>query len=344
MQVSWIEPEDIASLAESLRPSNRPAPAKPEPAELPAPPVEPLVSDEPAPAAQAQSAVSAPDLAAFRERLQFIREKAIRAGLMNSPGAQPEPPPAATAAAETGYTPEPPAQKTGDAPPSPEAWQEEASEPAPYAQESDPTDDDAPPAPWTPEPDSGTMSEASDPQTSGSAGSNTASLPPELSHEEPLASPAPLSFAAEEGSPPLPAYQAAPEPPVNQEAQYLVAPGASVKDRLESYARWAEQTWGPAELLIVDEFGDLLWGPPRRSGLVLSTMMAWNAAIRASAQAASGMGEIRQQLLPAGESLSLIPCPTRLGMLQIALVKQHTPAESETNSLRATLAGVMNLH
>lgn len=381
MQVSWIDPEDIAALAESLRPGSTPAPVKPDPAELPAPPAEPLVSDEPVPPTPAAQTVSAPDLAAFREKLQSIREKAIRAGLMSSPPAEPAPQPAAPAEPAPVAAPEPEAVTSNPWPvaePESEVEPEPDTSPAaelaqPEVIESTNTPQEAEAAApeWDAQPE--TVADLS-PAYAAEPAPEAAPLPDfqapsveeapvvEESWQENVAA-FPMSADAGVVADPVPPepvswnepvatthFEAAPSPEAPQQwqvssepAELLVGPGASVKERLEAYARWAEQTWGPAELLIVDEFGDLLWGPPRRSGLVLSTMMAWNAAIRASAQAASGIGQIRQQLLPAGESLSLIPCPTRLGMLQIALVKQQTPLEAETGSLRATLAGVMNL-
>lgn len=116
-----------------------------------------------------------------------------------------------------------------------------------------------------------------------------------------------------------------------------------MKERLEAYSLWATRQWNAAELLIVDEYGDLLWGPPKKSGLVLSTMMAWNAAIRASAQAASGAAQTSQQTLATGETLTIIPCQTRLGVLQIAVVKPLPPGNDETVSLSQVLAEVMDI-
>lgn len=116
-----------------------------------------------------------------------------------------------------------------------------------------------------------------------------------------------------------------------------------MKERLEAYSLWATKQWNAAELLIVDEYGDLLWGPPKKSGLVLSTMMAWNAAIRASAQAASGAAQTSQQTLATGETLTIIPCQTRLGVLQIAVVKPLPPEIDETVSLSQVLAEVMDI-
>ena len=261
MQVSWIDPEEVASLAESLRPAVRHQ-TKVVPQES-TEAAEPLVSDQPG--TEAGTEAELPDLSAFRQRLQAIREKAITAGLL-TPQTAPSPP-----AAE-------------EAPPTPPT---EASASKP-----------------TPEP----------------AQEQPANLP-----EEPSPAAAEPVF-----TPPPP-----PQIPIN--------PGASVKERLEAFAQWAALRWEPSELLIVDEYGDLLWGPPKKSGLVVSTMMAWNAAIRASAQAASGMTQTHQQSLNTGETLTIIPCQTRLGLLQIAVIKSLAPTDSEITTLREALAEVMNI-
>ena len=270
MQVSWIDPEEVASLAESLRPAVRHQPkvVLQESTEA----AEPLVSDQPGtePGAEAEL----PDLSAFRQRLQAIREKAITAGLLTPQTA-----------------PSPPAPAAEEAPPPPSA-EASASEPTPEPAQEIPAQEQ----------------------------------PANLAEE-----PSPAPAAAE------PVFTPPPPP------QIPIDPGASVKERLEAFAQWAALRWEPSELLIVDEYGDLLWGPPKKSGLVVSTMMAWNAAIRASAQAASGMTQTHQQSLNTGETLTIIPCQTRLGLLQIAVIKSLAPTDSEITTLREALAEVMNI-
>lgn len=283
MQVSWIDPEEVAALAESLRPSLQPkTPASP-PAAPPKPePVEPLVSEQTV--ATAEEPVPEPNLSAFRQRLQSIREKAINAGLLTPMATPPAPP------AQPVPTPEPaPA-------PQPEPEQEE----------------------------------------------------PEASAEQEPLQESPITAESLEEPAPEPAFTPNP-PPVHFSQAPVYAPqvpvptGASMKERLEAYSLWATRQWNAAELLIVDEYGDLLWGPPKKSGLVLSTMMAWNAAIRASAQAASGAAQTSQQTLATGETLTIIPCQTRLGVLQIAVVKPLPPGNDETVSLSQVLAEVMDI-
>lgn len=289
MQVSWIDPEEVAALAESLRPAAHPPVAKSVPVSRPEP-AEVLVAVPPsAPAETVEvhaDAVSMPNLAAFRQRLQSIREKAINAGLLN---------------------PQVPVAPVVESKESPEEsvteFQPEAVSETSAAFDTPPSLEMAPAVNGAPEP---------------------ATAPPAFS-----SAPAPV-LASE------PVAQPSPPPTVAVEA------GASVKDRLEAFAGWAAEQWGQGDLLIVDEYGDLLWGPPKKSGLVLSTMMAWNAAIRASAQAASGASQMLRQMLPGGETLTLIPCQTRLGLLQIALVKTQAPSDEEIIALDVTLAQVMD--
>lgn len=323
MQVSWIDPEDVAALAESLRPSARPKPAAmPEPAVEE--PVEPLVPEQQPVAISAVAAsVSAsaattsipemPNLAAFRQRLQSIREKAIHAGLLT-----PQPP--APVAAEAGPEPEPEAAPV----PTPEA-----SAPVQLAEEASPPVAEEPVA-------------ASEPVATEAPQPFHAEFAPAAAEPEPVFTPEPA---------PVPV--AAPEPMVASSAPVYtytppqptipIAPGASVKDRLDAFAEWATGKWSPNQLLVVDEFGDLLWGPTKKAGLVLSTMMAWNAAIRASAQAASGAAQVLHQSLTTGEALAVIPCQTRLGTLHLAVVQVHIPSDYEITCLRDSLVEVMDI-
>ena len=137
-------------------------------------------------------------------------------------------------------------------------------------------------------------------------------------------------------------------PPVAQPPAAVDDPGfqatqGTIADRLDAFAAWAVEKLGGGEILVVDEYGCLLRGPQEQSGLVLSTLMAWNAAIRASAQAASAypQPQPQQQQLPTGETLTLIPCQTRLGMIQVAVTRPLSLTEAETTLLRQALAAAM---
>lgn len=298
MQVSWIDPEEVASLAEALRPPVRakePAPAPEATAEV----VQPLLSDQEVTASTApESSAERLDLSAFRQKLQSIREKAIHAGLLTPQSQAPqEEIPSVAPEVSPEVEPEVP---VAEAP-----IESPISEVAP---EMVPLQDESLNPPPAPEPD------------------YQAPIAPEVYTPAPVSVPAP-----------------APEHFSEAQSPVWVPPTASVKERLEAFAEWTSRQWGQGELLVVDEYGDLLWGPAKRSGLVLSTMMAWNAAIRASVQAANGLQQIQQQYLATGEGLSIIPCHTRLGLLVIAWVKQPMPADQEAVVLRNALIGLMNL-
>jgi hypothetical protein len=263
MQVSWIDPEDVASLAESLRrPPPRPAPPpstghglslleeieeQPEAldgtaAELPdTHPSEEEFSGgfhtpslpEP-PAALSPESGAAPDLQALRQRLQAIRERAMDAGLLPGAAAVVRPP-----------------------------------EPAP---------------------------------------------PPVLE---------------------------APPAPVSAPAPFQV-PLGSVMARLEAFAAWADRSLDQADVFVVDDRDDLLWGPQEQAGLVLSALMAQAAATRSSALSACEGAHALHQALPTGRMLTVIPCGTRLGMMQVAVVSAEALSPDQSEALRGALTAAMD--
>jgi hypothetical protein len=345
MQVSWIDPEEVAALAESLRPAARPQLVKaPEPAPM-REAAQPLVAETPALETDAPGPAAdtggMPNLAAFRQRLQSIRERAISAGLMTP---KPPPPP------ETPTASEPDAMRTGVSalrlvrPPAPVPEVVTPPEPAPESEtETAPLPPQEPELVVVNEPEPvAAVAPAFEESASPSPEPVPEPVPEPPSQESaPQWQPQPVSFPAP--NPPPVQYNVPISPAPTAQPHIEIAPGASVKDRLDAFASWAGQQWGPGELLIVDEYGDLLWGPPKKAGLVLSSMMAWNAAIRASAQAANGMAQIQQQVLATGETLTIIPCKTRLGMLQIAVVKAQAPWGEETSVLREALVQVMDI-
>lgn len=118
-------------------------------------------------------------------------------------------------------------------------------------------------------------------------------------------------------------------------------PQSSLGGRLEAFADWARERLGGADILVVDEHGDLLWGPPNAAGLVLSTLMALNSARRDSAEAFSGQSGLMTREIAPGRLLTLVSCPTRLGFLQAAIVQNSPLAEKSAAFLRTGLAQVV---
>ena len=292
MQVSWIDPQHISALAESLRgPAYRnstPFSAPPSgvtelPAAVPEVPEEELptlVITPPVSDAEAEEIEELPahtpslSMVTFRMHLRSIREQAIQAGLLR-PQVEPE---------EETEPEEPIELKVVD---------EEALDDPDWAV--------------------------------------AVSAPPVLNPVE-LSPPSPLT---------IPVVPEPAAPPVI-ELDFEV-PNGSIAQRLDAFAFWAKSRLGDCELLVVDEYGDLLWGPRAKSGLVLSTMMAWNAAIRASAQAASGTPQTLHQSLASGNTLTVIPCSTRLGMVQVALVRGFMMLDAEVDLLKRGLSAAMDM-
>ncbi len=157
----------------------------------------------------------------------------------------------------------------------------------------------------------------------------------------PAAPPAAIPPAEPPPAAPVVATPLAELPPVSP--AFEVPPGATVKERLERFAAWAQARLGGGQLLMIDEYGDLLWGPQAPSGLVLSTLMAWNAASRASVPASAQEPRMLHQHLANGDLLTVLPCPTRLGLLQLAVVQGRALDETEAVLLRQTLTALMEV-
>lgn len=368
MEVSWIDAQEVARLAELLRVPKRPAFTGSRPRPVPvfsdvpdtgaesaqSPPdlavgapvvaVEATPVAEPAPvvevappAAPEAPVASGLNLATFRERLRSIRERAIGAGLLTAP--QPEPAP-------VDDTPPEPISLGLPAPGEPElpveADEEEPSEDVAPVVSAPPAVEDTSAPPPTLEPVSAApvlSFPAAPPAASFTGVADVFSQAPIQTQEEQPWNTRPEDAGLQacvpdvDTLPPLEHPLAAPPAPEK-------SPG-SVGEKLDVFADWVKRLLGGGELLMVDEFGGLLWGPQAKSGLVLSTLMAWNAAIRASAMSACNRRDVTEQILPKGETLTVIAAPTRLGLIQVAVVRQGALSQEQAGLIRQTLKAVM---
>ena len=116
----------------------------------------------------------------------------------------------------------------------------------------------------------------------------------------------------------------------------------SVSERLHIFATWALSQLPDANLFVVDDHGGLLWGSHAQAGLVLSTLMAWNAANRYSARSAYGGSEVLAQALPTGEVLMVIPCRTRLGSFQVAVASSQPLTAAAVSITRDAFVSAMD--
>ncbi len=116
----------------------------------------------------------------------------------------------------------------------------------------------------------------------------------------------------------------------------------AVPERLAAFIDWTLPGLTDSEIFIVDDQGDLHWGSPASSGLVLSAIMAWGAASRMSALAAYETVEPLRQMLASGRHLAVIPCATRLGIMHVAITSLLLVPQQQITALRSALVAAMD--
>lgn len=121
-------------------------------------------------------------------------------------------------------------------------------------------------------------------------------------------------------------------------------PQGSREVRLAAFAGWARQVLhdGGGQLLVMSDDGEVLWGGEAKAGLVLSTMMACGAAIRASAMSACETPPVIHQPLASGKVLTVIPCETSAGIVHAAVAAPAGLSHEQAHLLRGALRDVMN--
>lgn len=120
-------------------------------------------------------------------------------------------------------------------------------------------------------------------------------------------------------------------------------PSGAREVRLAAFAGWARQVLREdgGHLLVMSDDGEVLWGGESKAGLVLSTMMAWGAAIRASALSACETPPLIHQPLASGNVLTVIPCETVVGTVHVAVAAPAGLTHVQADVLRAALCAAM---
>lgn len=134
------------------------------------------------------------------------------------------------------------------------------------------------------------------------------------------------------------------EPDFSPAPVFEIPPG-SREVRLAAFAGWARQLLHEdgGHVLVMSDDGEVLWGGEARAGLVLSTMMAWGAAVRASAMSAcDGVQSVIHQPLASGHVLTVIPCETAGGMVHAAVAAPAGLTQELANIIRGALCVAMN--
>jgi hypothetical protein len=121
-------------------------------------------------------------------------------------------------------------------------------------------------------------------------------------------------------------------------------PQGSREVRLAAFTSWARLVLheGGGQVLVMSDDGEVLWGGEAKAGLVLSTMMAWGAAIRASAMSACEPPPVIHQPLASGHVLTVIPCETAAGMVHAAVAAPDGLSYEQAHLLRGALCAAMN--
>lgn len=124
------------------------------------------------------------------------------------------------------------------------------------------------------------------------------------------------------------------------------SPRGSREVRLAAFAGWARQVLheeGGGNVLVMRDDGEVLWGGGEaRSGLVLSTMMACGAAMRASLLSARETPAVIHQPLSSGYVLTVIPCETTGGIVHAAVAASTGLSHEQAHQLRGALCAAMN--
>jgi hypothetical protein len=117
--------------------------------------------------------------------------------------------------------------------------------------------------------------------------------------------------------------------------------GSSVNERLDGFVSWARPLMNGSSLFVIDDQGDLLCGQSSHQELVVTTVMAWVAFSRMSGVLAFERVPLLHQRMATGDHLTALPCPTRLGLLHIAITGDHALADEHVPELRQALIAAM---
>ncbi len=117
----------------------------------------------------------------------------------------------------------------------------------------------------------------------------------------------------------------------------LLPPGSSLTERLQCFIPWVQSVVPCEDILLVDDHGDLLWGGPSRADLALSVVLAAGAGLQSGSDALTRSSVFIRSRLGEQKELSVLPCPTRYGMVTLALLNATGLSNENVTSLREAL-------
>jgi hypothetical protein len=121
----------------------------------------------------------------------------------------------------------------------------------------------------------------------------------------------------------------------------FIVPALGLSDRLNALALWSCERLGSREVLLVDDYGDVLWGGHAQTPLVLSAMMAWHAGQRSTAGIACNEPERIDRPLANGKALTVIPARTRYGTVSLAAIQAEPVSAEDERAIHDALVSAV---
>ena len=121
----------------------------------------------------------------------------------------------------------------------------------------------------------------------------------------------------------------------------FTVPVLGLSDRLNALALWTCERLGTQEVLLVDDYGDVLWGGHAQTPLVLSAMMAWHAGQRATAGLACTEPQRIDKILSNGRALTVLPARTRYGTVSLAAIQSAPMTPEDERAIRDALVSAV---
>ncbi len=165
------------------------------------------------------------------------------------------------------------------------------------------------------------------------------------SEDEETATPLVIALPTVKPNPPMPeTFPTAPPAAEAATPQREASWGSSVEERFSSFARWVRTRFPDAGLYIVGDQGEMLWGHGTvQQSLVQTTIAAWLALKRMGSTHALETTPVLRQPMADGRHLLAIACPTRLGLLHLALTRALPITDDGVPELRTRLIRSIDL-
>ena len=126
-----------------------------------------------------------------------------------------------------------------------------------------------------------------------------------------------------------PAMRQEREPGIPGSAAHFLPLEGSMEERLDAFGRWVSRLVAGDELLLIDDRGEMIWSSGTRSDLTLTTLLAVTASLRSQALRLVEPPDIIRNKLSESRELSVLPCPTKHGLVSLAVVNAAgIPAET----------------